>query len=166
LANKPATAATLETSVGSSSEANSPVSIKPAESRENIVNLLDGIKENFDFMETTGKIPDTISEESFDNINNYSKEDFTARYDSVSYSSEEEWVSSLKLHGDEPIIWFSEPEENIRSHHQMCAIINEISKEFDKENNPIVNPANLARGSTTDRKPVPMKPSPEERKFA
>jgi hypothetical protein len=109
LANKPATAATLETSVGSSSEANSPVSIKPAESRENIVNLLDGIKENFDFMETTSKIPDIGLEESYNNINNYSEEDFTAYYSSVSYSSEEEWVSSLELHEDEPIIWYLEP---------------------------------------------------------
>jgi hypothetical protein len=28
----------------------------------------------------------------------------------------------------------------------MCAIINETSEEFDKENNPIINLANLARG--------------------
>jgi hypothetical protein len=102
-----------------------PVSIKPAKSRENIVNLLDGIKENFDVMETTGKIPDIGLEGSYNNIINYSEEDFTARYSSVSYSSEEEWVSSLELHEDELIIWYLEPGKNIRSHHQLCAIIDE-----------------------------------------
>jgi hypothetical protein len=45
-----------------------------------MVDQLDGIKENFDFTETTSKIPDTGSEESYDNINNYSEEDFTTRY--------------------------------------------------------------------------------------
>jgi hypothetical protein len=116
------------------------------ESRESIIDLLNRIKENFDFMETTGKIPDTGSEESFNIISNYPEEDFTTLYGSVSYSSKEERVSSLELHEDEPIIWYSEPGKNIRSHHQMCAIIDETSEEFDKENNLVVNPANLARG--------------------
>jgi hypothetical protein len=53
LANKPIAVATSTTSVGSSSEANSPVSIEPVESRGNIIDLLDGIKEKFDFMETS-----------------------------------------------------------------------------------------------------------------
>jgi hypothetical protein len=58
LSNKPAAAPTSATSIGSSSEENSPVSIKRPESKDSIVDLLDGIKENFDSMETTGKIPD------------------------------------------------------------------------------------------------------------
>jgi hypothetical protein len=113
---------------------------------ENIVNLLNGITKNFDFMETTGKIPDTGSEESDDSINNYFEVDFIACYGSVSYISEEEWVSSLELHEDEPIIWYSEPGKNIRSHHQLCAIIDKPSEEFDEENNPFINRANLVRG--------------------
>jgi hypothetical protein len=52
LANKPIAAATSTTFVGFSSEANSPVSIEPTKSRGNIIDLIDGIKENFDFMET------------------------------------------------------------------------------------------------------------------
>jgi hypothetical protein len=146
LANKPAAAAISATSIGSSSEANSLVSIEPVKSRESIIDLLDRIKENFDFMETIGKIPDTGSEESFNIISNYPEEDFTALYGSVSYSSKEERVSSLELHEDESIIWYSEPGKNIRRHHQMCAIIDKTSKEFDEENNLVVYLANLARG--------------------
>jgi hypothetical protein len=55
-------------------------------------------------------------------------------------------LSSLELHEDEPIIWYSEPGKNIRNHHEMCAIIDKTSEEFNEENNPVVNPANLARG--------------------
>jgi hypothetical protein len=86
-------------------------------------------------METTSKILDTGSDESYDIIKNYSEVDFTACYGSVSYSSKEEWVSILELHEDKPIIWYSEPGKNIQSHHQICAIIDKTSEEFDEENN-------------------------------
>jgi hypothetical protein len=61
LSNKPAAAPTSATFVGSSSEENSPVRIKRLKCKDSIVDLLDGIKENFDSMETTGKIPDNGS---------------------------------------------------------------------------------------------------------
>jgi hypothetical protein len=40
-------------------------------------------------------------------ISNYSEEDFTARYGDVSYSSEDERMSGLKLHDDEQTIFSS-----------------------------------------------------------
>jgi hypothetical protein len=87
-----AAVAILETSVGSSREANSPVGIKPAESKKNIINPLDEIIENFNFKESLDQ-SDIGLEENSDTINNYSEWDFTARYGDVSYSSEDEWVS-------------------------------------------------------------------------
>jgi hypothetical protein len=68
-ANKTAAAATSETSIGSSSEANSPVSIALAKCKKSIVEPLDKIMENFNFKESS----DIRSEENPDNIRNYSE---------------------------------------------------------------------------------------------
>jgi hypothetical protein len=95
-ANKTVAATTSKTSVGSSSKANLPVSINRAESKKSIINPLEEIMENFDFKESLDQsLPNIRSEENSDNISNYFEEDFTACYGSVSYSSEDEWMSGL-----------------------------------------------------------------------
>jgi hypothetical protein len=51
---KTAAVATLTTSVGSSSEVNSSVSIKPTERKENTIEELDKIMENLNLKESSG----------------------------------------------------------------------------------------------------------------
>jgi hypothetical protein len=105
-----ADAVTLETFVSSSSEANSLVSIKPMESMRIIVDPLDEIMKNFNFKKSSDQsLLDVRLEEISDSIRNYSEEDFTNCYGSVSYSSKDEWVSGLELYDDEPTIFSSEP---------------------------------------------------------
>jgi hypothetical protein len=145
LANKPTTAvATSSTSVNSSSEANLSVSIKSVESRGNIVDLLDGIKENFNFIERVRS--QTLDQKKATTAATIILKRTSPPVTAVSPIALKRSGSSSELHEDEMIIWYSEPAKIIRSHYQMCAIINETSEEFDKENNPVVNPANLARG--------------------
>jgi hypothetical protein len=52
----------LETSIGSSSEANLPVDIKPTESKKSIIDPLNEIMEHFDFNESSNQsLPDVGS---------------------------------------------------------------------------------------------------------
>jgi hypothetical protein len=95
---KTTTAATLETSVGSSSEANSPVSIKLT--KESIIEELDKVMENLDLDESSS-YSDLGSDENFDESNSYSEEDFMACCGNVSSNYEDTWRSRLKLHNDE-----------------------------------------------------------------
>jgi hypothetical protein len=85
-AGKTTAAAISETSVGSSSEVNSPANIKLAESKRNIIDELEKIMENLDLKESSN-YSDMESEGNSDSISNYSKEDFTACYGDISYSS-------------------------------------------------------------------------------
>jgi hypothetical protein len=62
---KTASVAKSETSVGSSSEVNSPVSFKSMKNRENTVEELDEIMENLDLGESSG-YSDMDSDENFD----------------------------------------------------------------------------------------------------
>jgi hypothetical protein len=87
-AGKTLATTTSKTSVGSTSEVNSPASGKPAESKRNIVNELDEIVENLD-LKVSSDYSDMESEGNSYIISNYSEEDFTARYADVSYSSED-----------------------------------------------------------------------------
>jgi hypothetical protein len=96
-ASKTAATITLETFVGSSSEANSPVSVKPAESKRNIIDKLDEVMENLNFKESSDQ-SDIRSKANSDSVSNYSEEEFTAHYGNVSYSSEDEWMSGLELY--------------------------------------------------------------------
>jgi hypothetical protein len=66
-AGKTGAAATSKTSVGSSSDVNSPVSIKPMERKENTIKELDAIMEYLGLKESSG-YSDMISEENIDNI--------------------------------------------------------------------------------------------------
>jgi hypothetical protein len=138
--------ATSKTLVGSSNVVNSPVSIKSMESKESIVKELDEIMENLDLEESSG-YSDMASDENLDNISNYSEEDFMACYGNVSGNSEDTWRSGLKLHNDEHTVPSSGLSRYDRNRYQLCIIINDTSKEFDAENNSIMNSQNLDRGA-------------------
>jgi hypothetical protein len=83
-AGKTASAARAESSVGSSSEVNSPVSLKTTEKIEDTVEELDKIMENLDLGESSGH-SDKGSNKSLDN---YPVKDFTTQSGGVSDSSE------------------------------------------------------------------------------
>jgi hypothetical protein len=145
-AGKTAIAATSETSVGSSSKVISPVSKKPTDSKRNTIKELDEIMENLDLKESLG-YPDMASKGNFDNISNYSEEDFMACYSNVSGNSEDTWRIGRELYGDEQTIFSSDSSHSTSNQHQVCVIINDTSEEFYTMNNPIIKPHNLERGA-------------------
>jgi hypothetical protein len=145
-AGKTAAAATSETSVGSSSEVNSQISIKPRKSKRNTMKELNEIMENLDLEESSG-YSDMASNKNLDNVSNYSKEDFIACHGNISSNSEDTWRSGLKLHDDEQTILSSGSSRYASNRHQVCVIINDTSEEFNAKNNPIINPQNLERGA-------------------
>jgi hypothetical protein len=61
---------------------------------------------------------DMRSDGNSDGINNYSKEDFTACYGDVSYSSKDEWMSGLELYDDENTIFSLDANRYINNQHQ------------------------------------------------
>jgi hypothetical protein len=81
---KNAAAATLETSVGSYSEVNSPVSIKLT--KGSTVKELNKIMENLDLEESLG-YSNRNSVEKLDKSHNYSEEDFMVCYGNISNNS-------------------------------------------------------------------------------
>jgi hypothetical protein len=101
-AGRTAISGTPEASVGSSSEVNSPVSIKPA--RGDTVEQLDEIMENLDLEESPGHQDMSFDENSI-NSNSYSKEDFMICYHNISNVSEDTWKSGLELNDDEQTIF-------------------------------------------------------------
>jgi hypothetical protein len=119
LANKTVAAATMTSFIGSPSEVNSPVSIKPMEREGDLTNLLDEISYKRDFED----VPDLPRQNggSKDNIyfnNNFdSEEDLTDPCDSVSYGSEDEWMSNLELQDDDPTIFSSKLNNNNTARH-------------------------------------------------
>jgi hypothetical protein len=141
-AGKTATAANSETSVGSSSEVNSPVSIKPT--KGSTIEELDEIMENLDLEESSG-YSDMGSDKNLDKSSNYSKEDFMVCYGNVSDNSEDTWRSGLELYNDEQTIFSSSSSGDIHSQYQVYAIINDTSEEFNANNNPIINLENVRR---------------------
>jgi hypothetical protein len=100
---KNAAAATSKTSIGSSSEVNSPVSIKLT--KGSTVEELDEIMENLDLEESLG-YSNRSSSENLDRSHNYSEEDFMVCYGNISNNSEDTWKSKLELYDDEEIIFF------------------------------------------------------------
>jgi hypothetical protein len=52
----------------------------------------------------------------------------------------------LELHEDDQTI-FSSFSSKINHQHQVFAIIGDNSEEFDDNNNPVLNPANVTRGA-------------------
>jgi hypothetical protein len=125
-AEKTTSVAISKSLVGSSSDVNLPISFKPTENIEGTIEELDEIMENLDLGEPAG--------------------DFMICYNSTSDKSTDTWKIGLELHEDDQTI-FSSPSSKINQQYQVFAIIGENSEEFDENNNPILNPANLTRGA-------------------
>jgi hypothetical protein len=137
-------AVTSETSVVSSSEVNSPVSIKPK--KESTVEELDEIMENLDLDKSSGYW-DMSSDENLDKSHSYLEEDSMVCYGNVSNNSEDTWKSGLELYSNEQTILSSGSSGDIHSQYQVYAIIDETSEEYDANNNPIINLGNVRRGA-------------------
>jgi hypothetical protein len=125
-AEKTASAAISESSVGSSSEVNSPVSFTLTENIQDTIEELDQIMENLDLGEPAG---------DFMNCCNSTSDKFTFT-----------WKIGLELHEDDQTI-FSSFSSKINHQHQVFPIIGNNSEEFDDNNNPVLNPANVTRGA-------------------
>jgi hypothetical protein len=66
--------------------------------------------------------------------------------DNTSDKSTNTWKTGLELHEDDQTI-FSSSSSKINHQYQVFAIIGDNSEEFDENNNPILNPANITRGA-------------------
>jgi hypothetical protein len=115
-----------ESSVGSSSEVNLPVSFTLMENIGDTIEELNKIMENLDLGEPSG--------------------DFMICCNSTSDKSTNTWKTGLELHEDDQTI-FSSFSSKINHQHQVFAIIGDNSEEFDDNNNPVLNPANVTRGA-------------------
>jgi hypothetical protein len=115
-----------ESSVGSSSEVNSPVSFTTTEYIEYKIEELNETMENLDL----GEQP----------------RDFMICCGSISNKSTDTLKTGLELHEYDQTI-FSSFSSKFDNQYQMLAIIGDNSEEFDDNNNPVVNPANVTRGA-------------------
>jgi hypothetical protein len=115
-----------ESSVGSSSEVNSPVSFTTTENMEDKIEELDETMENLDLGEQSG--------------------DFMICCGSISDKSTDTWKTGLKLHEDDQTT-FSSCNNKFDNQYQILAIIGDNSEEFDDNNNPVLNPSNVTRGA-------------------
>jgi hypothetical protein len=123
-ASKPETEVMLESSEGSSSEVNSPVSL--GEVQKGKITGGDETTENF----TVG----------------VQLEDLTICLDDISDKSTDTWKTGLELSKDGDSI-FSSFNSNIGKQCQVLAIVGDNSEEFDENNNTVLNPANIDRGA-------------------
>jgi hypothetical protein len=124
LASEPKTVAMSESSEGSSSEVNSPVSL--AETEEGKIAGGDEIMENFDL--------------------EVQLEDLMICHDDTSDKSTDTWKTGLELSEDDNSI-FSSSNSKLDNRYQILAIIGDNSEELDENNNPVLNPANINRGA-------------------
>jgi hypothetical protein len=83
-------------------------------------------------------------------------EDLMVCHDDALDKSTDTWKTGLELHEDDETI-FSSFDSKFDNRYQVLAIVGDNSKEFDENNNPVLNPANvnrganhLAEGETTD----------------
>jgi hypothetical protein len=125
-----------ESSEGSSSEVNSPVSFAEIEIEEREIAEGDEAMENFDL--------------------EVQLEDLMIYHDDTSDKSIDTWKTGLELHEDDSSI-FSSFNSKLDNQYQVLAIIGDNSGELGKNNNPVLNPANinrwanyLAEGETAD----------------
>jgi hypothetical protein len=125
-ASETKTIAISESSVGSSSEINSPVSFAIAENTGEKIEELDETMENLDL--------------------GYQLEDFMICYDNTSDKSTDTWKTGLELHEDKETI-LSNSSSKFDNRYQVLTIVGDNSEEFDDNNNPVFNPANINRGS-------------------
>jgi hypothetical protein len=123
-ASEPETAAMMEYSEGSSSEVNSPVSL--GEVQKGKIAEGDETMENFDV--------------------GVQLEDLMICLDDISDKSIDTWKTGLELSEDGDTI-FSSFNSNFGKQCQVLAIVGDNSEEFDENNNPVLNPANINRGA-------------------
>jgi hypothetical protein len=120
------TVAMSESSVGSSSGENSPVSFATIEIAEGKITEVDENMENFD-------LGDQL-------------EDLMICHDDTSDKSTGTCKTGLELHEDDDSI-FSSFNNMFDNRYQVLAIVGDNSEEFDENNNPVLNPANINRGA-------------------
>jgi hypothetical protein len=120
------TIAITESSVGSSSEANSPASFASTEITGEKIAELDETMENLN-------LGDQL-------------EDLMVCHDDASDKSTDTWKTGLELHEDDKTI-FSSFNSKFDSRYQVLAIVGDNSEEFDENNNPVLNPGNINRGA-------------------
>jgi hypothetical protein len=110
-----------ESSEGSSSEVNSPVSL----AEEGKIAGGDEIMENFDLK--------------------VQLEDLMIFHNDTSDKSTDTWKTGLELSEDNNSI-FSSSNSKLDNQYQILAITGDNSEELDKNNNPVLNPTNINRG--------------------
>jgi hypothetical protein len=115
-----------ESSEGSSSEVNSPVSFVETETEERKIAEGDETMENF-ALEVQLK-------------------DLMICHDDTLDKSTDTWKTGLELHEDDSSI-FSSFNNKFDNRYQVLAIIGDNSEELDENNNPVLNPANINRGA-------------------
>jgi hypothetical protein len=73
-------------------------------------------------------------------------EDLMIYHNDASDKSTDTWKTGLELHEDDKRILSS---FNIKfdNRYQVLAIVGDNSEEFDKDNNPVLNPANVNKGA-------------------
>jgi hypothetical protein len=124
LASEPETVAMSESSEGSSSEVNSPISL--AEAKEGKIVGSDETMENFDL--------------------EVQLEDLMSYHGDTSDQSIDTWKIGLELSEDDISI-FSSHNSKLDNRYQILAIAGDNSEELDDNNNPVLNPANINRGA-------------------
>jgi hypothetical protein len=115
-----------ESSEGSSSKINSPVSFAEIETEERKFTEGDETLENFDL--------------------EVQLEDLMIYYDDTSDKSTDTWKTGSELHEDDSSI-FSSFNRKFDNRHQVLAIVGDNSEELDENNNPVLNSANINRGA-------------------
>jgi hypothetical protein len=125
-ASKSKTETTSESSEGSSSEVNSPVSFAEIEIEERKCAEGNETMENCDL--------------------EMQLEDLMICHDNTSDKSTDTWKTGLELHEDDSSI-FSSFNSKFDNRYQVLAIIGDNSEELDENNNPVLNPANINRGA-------------------
>jgi hypothetical protein len=73
-------------------------------------------------------------------------EDLMICHDEASDKSIDTWKTGPELHEDDETI-FSSFNSKFDNRYQVLAIVGDNSEEFDENNNPILNPANVNRGA-------------------
>jgi hypothetical protein len=125
-ASEAKTIAMSKSLVGSSSEANSPVSFATTEIIGGKVAELNETMENLE-------LGDQL-------------EDLMICHDDASDKSTDTWKTRLELHEDDETI-FSSFNSKFDNRYQVLAIVGDNSEEFNENNNPVLNPANINRGA-------------------
>jgi hypothetical protein len=111
-----------ESSEGSSSEVNSPVSLTEAEEGK-----IAGGDETMEYFDLEVQLKDLI-----------------IYHDDTSDQSTDTWKTGLELSEDDNSI-FSNYNDKLDNRYQILAITEDNSEELDENNNPVLNPANINR---------------------